>query len=99
MSAKEPFEIPDGMRSVYRHFERWRNGHTARLPIPGSVVGGSSGSSSGAWRFPGVQGAALGVRQTKTDAGSRPSPGAADNGSGNVLGTGAPPRPLVLPSA
>ena len=35
MSAKEPFEIPDGMRRVCRRFERWRNGHKARLPIPG----------------------------------------------------------------
>ena len=34
MSAKEPFEIPDGMRRVCRRFERWRNGHKARLPIP-----------------------------------------------------------------
>ncbi len=34
MSTKEPFEIPDGMRRVCRRFERWRNGHKARLPIP-----------------------------------------------------------------
>jgi hypothetical protein len=34
MAAKEPFEIPDGMRRVCRRFERWREGHKARLPIP-----------------------------------------------------------------
>jgi hypothetical protein len=27
-------EVPAGMRRVYRRFERWRNGHKARLPIP-----------------------------------------------------------------
>jgi hypothetical protein len=34
MSAKEPLEIPEGMRRVCGRFERWRNGHKARLPIP-----------------------------------------------------------------
>ena len=34
MSAKEPLEIPVGMQRVCRRFERWRNGHQARLPIP-----------------------------------------------------------------
>ena len=34
MAAKEPFEIPVGMRRVCRRFERWRKGHKARLPIP-----------------------------------------------------------------
>ena len=34
MSAKEPLEIPVGMRRVCRRFERWRKGHKARLPIP-----------------------------------------------------------------
>jgi hypothetical protein len=34
MAAKGPFEIPVGMRRVYRRFELWRNGHQARLPIP-----------------------------------------------------------------
>jgi len=27
-------EVPVGMRRVHRHFERWRKGHRARLPIP-----------------------------------------------------------------
>ena len=27
-------EVPAGMRRVCRRFERWRNGHKARLPIP-----------------------------------------------------------------
>ena len=34
MAAKEPAEIPAGMRRICRRFERWRNGHKARLPIP-----------------------------------------------------------------
>jgi hypothetical protein len=34
MAAKEPLEIPVGMRRVCRHFERWRKGHKTRLPIP-----------------------------------------------------------------
>jgi hypothetical protein len=32
MSTKEPFEIPVGIRRVCRRFERWRKGHTTRLP-------------------------------------------------------------------
>ena len=34
MAAKKPFETPVGMRRVCRRFERWREGHKARLPIP-----------------------------------------------------------------
>ena len=34
MAAKAAVEIPIGMRRVWRRFERWRNGHQARLPIP-----------------------------------------------------------------
>ena len=34
MAAKESLEIPVGMRRVCRRFERWREGHKARLPIP-----------------------------------------------------------------
>ena len=34
MSAKEPVEIPVGMRRICRRFEHWRKGHKARLPIP-----------------------------------------------------------------
>jgi len=34
MAAKEPFEIPVGMRRVCRRLERWRKEHKARLPIP-----------------------------------------------------------------
>ena len=37
MAAKEPFEIPVGMRKVCRRFERWRKGHKARLPIPAAL--------------------------------------------------------------
>jgi hypothetical protein len=32
--ARESHDIPHSMRKVYRRFERWRNAHTARLPIP-----------------------------------------------------------------
>ena len=32
MAAKEPFEIPVGMRRVCQGLERWRKGHQARLP-------------------------------------------------------------------
>jgi hypothetical protein len=32
--VKESPDIPDGMRRVYRRFERWRKSHTGRLPIP-----------------------------------------------------------------
>lgn len=34
MAPRDAVEIPIGMRRVCRRFERWRNGHTARLPIP-----------------------------------------------------------------
>jgi len=34
MVIKAPLEIPIGMRRVCRRFERWRNGHKTRLPIP-----------------------------------------------------------------
>lgn len=32
--ATDPATIPQGMRRVYRRFERWRSAHTGRLPIP-----------------------------------------------------------------
>ena len=34
MADKAAVEIPMGMRRVCRRFDRWRNGHQARLPIP-----------------------------------------------------------------
>ena len=34
MATKTPLEIPVGMRRIRRRFERWRNGHQGRLPIP-----------------------------------------------------------------
>jgi hypothetical protein len=33
-AQRDEDEIPVGMRRVCRHFERWRKGHKARLPIP-----------------------------------------------------------------
>jgi hypothetical protein len=32
--ANEIPDIPPDMQSLYRRFERWRNAHTGRLPIP-----------------------------------------------------------------
>ena len=32
--ATEAADIPHGMRTVYRRFERWRSTHTGPLPIP-----------------------------------------------------------------
>ena len=32
MSTESP-DIPHSIRKVYRRFERWRNAHTARLPV------------------------------------------------------------------
>jgi hypothetical protein len=32
--ASELSDIPHNMRRLYRRFERWRNAHTGRLPIP-----------------------------------------------------------------
>ena len=32
--ANEISEIPPDMQKLYRRFERWRNAHTGRLPIP-----------------------------------------------------------------
>jgi hypothetical protein len=37
MANKAALEIPADMRKVWRRFERWRKGHTARLPIPESL--------------------------------------------------------------
>ena len=34
MSTKTPLEIPADLRRICRRFERWRNGHKVRLPIP-----------------------------------------------------------------
>ena len=34
MAPRDAVEIPIGLRRVGRRFERWRNGHKARLPIP-----------------------------------------------------------------
>ena len=36
-AGKAPLEIPIGMRRVCRRFERWREGHKGRLPIPASL--------------------------------------------------------------
>jgi len=33
-AQRDDFEIPAGMRRVCQRFERWREGHKARLPIP-----------------------------------------------------------------
>jgi len=35
--ASESPNIPNSMRKVQRRFERWRNAHTGRLPIPGPL--------------------------------------------------------------
>jgi hypothetical protein len=34
MTDKAAPELPDGMRRIYRRFERWRSSHQNRLPIP-----------------------------------------------------------------
>jgi len=34
MTEKAAPELPDGMRRIYRRFERWRSSHQTRLPIP-----------------------------------------------------------------
>lgn len=34
MTDKAAPELPDGMQRIYRRFERWRNSHQTRLPIP-----------------------------------------------------------------
>lgn len=34
MATKAPREVPAGMQRVYRRFERWRESHRGRLPIP-----------------------------------------------------------------
>jgi hypothetical protein len=34
MTEKAAPEIPDGMRRIYRRFERWRSSHQTRVPIP-----------------------------------------------------------------
>ena len=34
MTPKTAPELPDGMRRIYRRFERWRSSHQTRLPIP-----------------------------------------------------------------
>ena len=34
MAAKDAVEIPVSIGRLCRRFERWRNGHKARLPIP-----------------------------------------------------------------
>ena len=33
-ALRDDGEVPAGMRKVCRRFERWREGHKARLPIP-----------------------------------------------------------------
>jgi hypothetical protein len=38
MTSEFP-DIPHNMRKVYRRFERWRNAHTGRLPIPERLWG------------------------------------------------------------
>jgi hypothetical protein len=37
MTDKAAPEIPDGMRRIYRRFERWRSSHQTPLPIPSAL--------------------------------------------------------------
>jgi hypothetical protein len=37
MTDKAAPELPDGMRRIYRRFERWRSSHQTRLPIPSAL--------------------------------------------------------------
>ena len=34
MATKAVLEVPTGMQRIFRRFERWRNSHQGRLPIP-----------------------------------------------------------------
>ena len=34
MKSRPALDIPNGMRKVHRRFERWRNSHQGRPPIP-----------------------------------------------------------------
>jgi hypothetical protein len=42
MTGKAAPELPDGMRRIYRRFERWRNSHQGRLPIPPALWAGAA---------------------------------------------------------
>ena len=89
MAAKEPFEIPVGMRRVCRRFERWRKGHKARLPIPDALwaAAAEAAREHGVFRASKALHLEYGKLKRMVEAG--PCRRAADNDAGNVLGTGA----------
>lgn len=37
MTTKTLPEVPTGMQRIYRRFERWRNSHQGRVPIPAAL--------------------------------------------------------------
>ena len=99
MAAKEPFEIPVGMRRVCRRFERWRKGHKARLPIPEALwsAAAEAAREHGVFRASKALHLEYGKLKRMVEAGTRA--GAADDGAGNVFGTGATPGRWLSPSA
>lgn len=40
--AQDSFQVPLGLQRICRRFERWRNGHKARLPIPEALWAGAA---------------------------------------------------------
>jgi hypothetical protein len=100
MSAKELFEIPDGMRRVCRRFERWRNGHKARLPISEALWGAAAEAARehGVLRASKALHGEYGKLKRMVEAGRR----AGRRGRQwyrQRFGNGRHPRPLVSPSA
>src|ERR1035438_1028093 len=87
MAAKEPLEIPVGMRRVCRRFERWRKGHKARVPIPEGLWAAEAAREHGVFRKAKALHLEYGKLKRMVEAG--PGVSAADNGAGNVFGAGA----------
>jgi len=85
--VKESPDVPDGMRRVYRRFERWRRSHPGRLPFRKPSARrrrwwlGNMG-------FQTVK--VLSLEYVKLKRMAESAPGSAPGGdTGNILGTGA----------
>jgi hypothetical protein len=74
MAAEVPFEIPVGMRRVWRRFERWRKGHKSRLPIPEALWTAAAEAAREHGVFPAAKALHLEYGKPKRMATTGPAP-------------------------
>ena len=91
MAAKESLEIPVGMRRVCRRFERWREGHKARLPIPEALWAAAAEAAREHGVFRAAKALRLEYGKLKRMVETSPALARPAMAPGNSFGTGAAP--------